>query len=74
MKVVTPATEASDMPVGHVSKMFDAGKNGQQLIDVSVTRLKNELAENDPSHFRMMTRRDLPTCVHLKRSYCKTWT
>ena len=48
MFMVTPAIEASMMAVGHFSKIFDPGKNGLQLIDDSVTRLKNELAENDP--------------------------
>ena len=49
MHMVTPATEASMTAVGHFSKIFDPGKNGQQQIDESVTRLKNELAENDPN-------------------------
>ena len=49
--MVTPATEASMMAVGHFSNIFDPGKNGLQQIDDSVTRLKNELAENDPNVF-----------------------
>ena len=44
MYMVTPATEASVMTVGHFSKIFDFGMNGLQLIDDSVKRLKNELA------------------------------
>ena len=51
MYMVTPATEASMMAVGHFSNIFDPGKNELQLIDDSVTRLKNELAENDPNVF-----------------------
>ena len=51
MYMVTAATEASMMAVGHVSKIFDPGKNGLQLIDDSITRLKNELAEKDPNVF-----------------------
>ena len=47
----TPATEASMMAVGHFSKILDPGKNGRHLIDDSVTRLKNELAENDSNVF-----------------------
>ena len=38
MYMVTPATEASLMAVGRFSKIFDHGKNGQQLIDDSGTR------------------------------------
>ena len=38
MYIVTPATEASMMPVGHVAKIFDPGKNGLQLTYDSVTR------------------------------------
>ena len=49
MKMVILATEASMMAVGHFSKIFDPGKNGQQLTDDSVTRLKNEFATNDPN-------------------------
>ena len=49
MYVVTPATEASMTAVGHFSRMFDLKKNGQQLTDDSVTRLKNEFATNDPN-------------------------
>ena len=48
MYMVTPATEASMMAVGHFAKIFDPGKNGLQLTDDSVTRLKNEFATNDP--------------------------
>ena len=51
MYMVTPATEASMMAVGHFSKIFDLGKNGPQLTDDSVTRLKNEFAANDPNVF-----------------------
>ena len=48
MYVVTPAIEASTLTVGHFAKIFDPGKNGQQLTDDSVTRLKHEFATNDP--------------------------
>ena len=51
MLMVSPATEVSIMAVRHFSKMFDPGKNGLQLIDGSVTRLKNEVAETDPNVF-----------------------
>ena len=51
MYMVTPATEASMMAVGHFSNIFDPGKIGQQLTDDSVTRLKNEVATNDPNVF-----------------------
>ena len=49
MFLMTPATEASTMAVGHMSEIFDQGKNGLQLTDDSVTRLKNEFATNDPN-------------------------
>ena len=49
MYMVTPATEGSMMAVAHVSKIFDPGKIGKQLTNDSVTRLKNEVAENDPN-------------------------
>ena len=51
MYMESPATEASMTAVGHFAKMFDAGKNGLQLTDDSVTRLKNEFATNDPNVF-----------------------
>ena len=51
MFMVTPATESSMMAVGHFCKIFDPGKNGLQLFDDSLTRLKNEFAANDPSVF-----------------------
>ena len=51
MYLVTPATEASTMAVGHSSKIFGSGENGLQLTDDSVTRLKNECVENDPNVF-----------------------
>ena len=35
--------------MGHFAKIFDPGKNGLQLTDDSVTRLKNEFASNDPN-------------------------
>ena len=35
MYMVTPATEASMMTVGHCSNIFDPGKNGLQLTDDS---------------------------------------
>ena len=47
--MVTPATEASMIAVAHFAKIFDAGENGLQLTDGSVTRLKNEFATNDPN-------------------------
>ena len=40
MHMVTPATEASMMAVGHFAKVFDLGMNGLQSTDDSVTRLK----------------------------------
>ena len=49
--MVTPATEASLMAVGHFSEIFDPGKKGVQLTDDSVTRLKNEFATNNPNVF-----------------------
>ena len=51
MYMMTPATEASMMAVRHFSKIFDPAKNGLQLTDDSVTRLKNVLAKNDPNVF-----------------------
>ena len=48
MNMVTPATEARVMAVVHFSKIFEPGKNGLQLTDDSVTRLRNEFATNDP--------------------------
>ena len=51
MYMLTPATEASMMAVGHFSKTFDPGKNGLQLTDDSVTRLKNEFAASHPNIF-----------------------
>ena len=33
------------------SEIFDPEKNGQQLTEDSVTRLKNEFAANDPNVF-----------------------
>ena len=47
--MVSPATEASEVGIGHFSNMFDPGKKGLQLTDDSVTRLKNEFAANDSS-------------------------
>ena len=49
MYMVTPATEASMMAVGHFAKIFDPGKNGPQLTDDSLTRLKKEFTTNDPN-------------------------
>ena len=49
MYMVTPATEASKMAVGHFSKIFDPGKNGLQLTDDSAMNLVNEFASNDPN-------------------------
>ena len=49
MYMVNPATEASMMVVGHFAKIFHPGKNGLQLTDDSVIRLKNEFAANDPN-------------------------
>ena len=51
MYMVIAAIEAFMMAVGHFSKIFDPGKNGLKLTDDSVTRLKNEFAENDPNVF-----------------------
>ena len=39
------------MAVGHFDKMFDLGIDGLRLADDSVTRLRNEYAENDPIVF-----------------------
>ena len=41
MYMVTPATEARMMAVGDFANTLDLGKNGLQLTDDSVTRLKN---------------------------------
>ena len=49
MYIVTRATEASMMVVGHSSMIFDPGKNRLQLTNDSVNRLKNESASNDPN-------------------------
>ena len=43
MYLVTPATEATMMAIGHFSKIIEPGKSGQQLTDDSVTRLKRNL-------------------------------
>ena len=51
MYMLTPATEARMMAVGHFAKIFDPGKNGLRLTDDSVTRLKNEFSTNDPNVF-----------------------
>ena len=48
MYVVTPATGASMVAVGHVAMFFDPRKNGLQLADDCVMRLKNEFASDDP--------------------------
>ena len=42
-------TEASMMAVGHCTKILDPGKNGLQLTDYFVIRLKNEFASNEPN-------------------------
>ena len=48
--MVTPATEASMMAFGHLPRyLFDPGKNGSQLTDDFVTRLKDEFASKDPN-------------------------
>ena len=39
---MTPATEAIMLTVGHFTKIFDPGKNGLQLTDDFVMRLKNK--------------------------------
>ena len=44
MYMVTPATEASVMAVGHFAKKLDPGQNGLQLTDDSVTTLKRTLS------------------------------
>ena len=49
MYMVTPATEARIVAVGHFAKIHDLGKNGLRLTDDSVTRLKNEFATNGPN-------------------------
>ena len=76
--LVTPATEASMMAAGQVSKILHPGKSGLQLTDDSVPRLKDESATNDLNvifctfHFRTTTRRYLLKCVHSKCSCYKT--
>ena len=72
MYTVTPAAEASMMSVG--PKIFDLGKNGLQLTDDSVTRLKKiicyetiRMSFSHTFHFRTTTRRDLTKCVHSKK-------
>ena len=78
MHMVTPATEASMMAVGPFSEIFDPGKNGLQLTDDSVKRLKNEFATNDRMsfshafHVRTTTWIDVLRCVRSKCSCCKT--
>ena len=47
MYMVTPATEASMMSIGHFSEIFDPGKNGLQLFDDSLMRLMNDFASKD---------------------------
>ena len=37
------------MAVGHFTKMYDPGKDGLQLTDDSVMRVKDEVASNDPN-------------------------
>ena len=49
MYIVTPATEASMLTVGHFSNIFDPGKNGLQLTDDFVKKLKDEFASNGPN-------------------------
>ena len=76
MYMVTPATEACMMAVGHFAKKFDPGKNGLRVTADSATRLKNEIATNDPNVVfsytpcTTMTRRDLLRCVRSKCSCC----
>ena len=48
MCMMTPAG-ASKMPIPHFTKIFDLGKNGLQLTDDFVTKLKDEFASKDPS-------------------------
>ena len=78
MCMMTPATEASMMAVGHFSQIFDPGKNGLQLTDDSVTRLKMNLLRtirmsfSHTFHSRTMTRRDLLRYVRSKCSCYKT--
>ena len=49
MYMVTPATEASMMAVGHFAKRLDPGKNKLQLTDNSAKILKNDFAMYDPN-------------------------
>ena len=49
MYMVTPATEASMMAVGHFAETHDLGKHGLRLTDNFVTRLMNEFATNCPN-------------------------
>ena len=37
------------MAVGHFAKIFDPGKNGQQLTEDFLTDFKNEFAKDDPN-------------------------
>ena len=46
---VTPATEANMMTVGNFTQICGPGRNGSQLTDDSVTRLKDEFASKDPN-------------------------
>ena len=67
MYMVTPATDASMMAVGHFSKIFDPGENGLQLNYDSVTRLKNESAANRKTFRSAFTRN-----VFITRHGCDT--
>ena len=67
MYMVTPASDASKMAVGHFSKIFDSGENGLQLNYDSVTRLKNESAANGKTFLSAFTRN-----VFITRHGCDT--
>ena len=62
MYMVTPATVASMMAVGHFANVFDPGMNGQQLTDDYVTRLRNECATNDIPFQDDNTERSVEMC------------
>ena len=49
MHMVTPASEACLVTVGHFAKRFDPGRKRQQLTEDFVTDLKNEFVSNDPN-------------------------
>ena len=63
MYIMISAIEASKKAVGCSFQMFDAGKNGLQLIDGFLTKLKNELRFADWAP-RLSQRRIGQSCGH----------